>query len=182
MCDSSANPYDASGTPYLAESPNCRDMPMSELFLPSHLQLDLSSFGGPPNWEAYRHAIMTILRVKGLDGHLAASPEPTSVLIEERSKGWDDDDELCKALITLNVKHDFKTLKWHAEDQAQKTASAVWWELGEHVDGARGNQAGPARVCGAVLGVLGVLFGLLIGVFILVLIIGKLMMFLLGAK
>ncbi|KAI0800685.1 hypothetical protein C8Q74DRAFT_1214539 [Fomes fomentarius] len=144
-----------------------RDMPMSELFLPSHLQLDLSSFGGPLNWEAYQHAIMAILRVKGLDGHLVASSEPASVLIEERSKGWEDDDELCKALITLNVKHDFKNLKWHAEDLARKTASTVWWELGQHVDGARSSQTRPAHVSR----VLGVAIALVIGLFFLVVLI-----------
>lgn len=102
------------------------------LFLPAHLRL------GQTNWHEYRHAMETICRLHGVDENLqflfceawAESPTacPTS---DERAKERDEwlrKEELCKAIITLNIK-DFTRFGIQAGRGID--ASRIWRRLVE---------------------------------------------------
>lgn len=60
---------------------------ISDVFLPEHLRLS-----GPGNWRAYKHAVETACRLKGVKESLTMI-----------NAGEPEREELCKAIITLNI-------------------------------------------------------------------------------
>ncbi|KAI0714957.1 hypothetical protein C8Q76DRAFT_795765 [Earliella scabrosa] len=104
---------------------------MSDLFLPPDIALQIKK--GPygvsvHNWAAYQYAIETLLRLRGLETHLTSTGAPPDASAAETER-WNEEDRLCKAIVTLNVRHSFTILDWHTADE--KSASAVWRELCE---------------------------------------------------
>ncbi|KAI0832113.1 hypothetical protein BC628DRAFT_585153 [Trametes gibbosa] len=92
----------------------------SELFLPTHHQL------GPYNWLEFKYAIETILRVKGLPlAHLRHSECPRVHATDEDALAqWAADDELCKAIVVLNVRSDH--VRFAELEHEHWTAAEVW--------------------------------------------------------
>ncbi|KAM5534664.1 hypothetical protein V8D89_011676 [Ganoderma adspersum] len=64
-----------------------RDQSIPDIILPEHLRLS-----GPGNWRAYKHAVETACRLKGVAESLTMI-----------NAGEPEREELCKAIITLNV-------------------------------------------------------------------------------
>ena len=117
------------------------DVALSDLFLPEHLRL------GPHNWLEFKHAIETVLRMKGIPtAHLEYVRCPSFLLpplamvtdgkqsSEEDEKKvrerWAADDELCKALIVLNVRSEHVRLALCEHERA--TAAGLWAALMDH--------------------------------------------------
>ncbi|KAI0358054.1 hypothetical protein OH77DRAFT_1397823 [Trametes cingulata] len=96
--------------------------PSTELFLPVHLHL------GPTNWLEFKLAIETVFRVKGLPlAHLKPAGCPYALPADnskEERERWRADDELCKALILLNVRSDH--VRFAELEHEQWTAAEVW--------------------------------------------------------
>ncbi|KAI0358059.1 hypothetical protein OH77DRAFT_1238918 [Trametes cingulata] len=98
------------------------------LFLPPHLRL------GPTNWAEFRHAIETICTLHGVAQNLhhdkvwpppfRGCPIPQEELNERED--WQRNDELCKAIITLNIRN-FPGYRIPAG--ASTPASVVWEQL-----------------------------------------------------
>lgn len=100
----------------------------SELFLPAHLRL------GQHNWLEFKLAIETVLRVKGIPvEHLRGQVgrEARRTLSGEEGKQqrekWLADDELCKAIIVLNVRSEH--LRFAAYALEQWPAEEMWTAL-----------------------------------------------------
>ena len=87
------------------------------LFLPAHLRL------GATNWREYKQAVETICRVAGVEDNLTYVWHP-----ERHDKDWVACDELCKAIITLNVR-DFP--RYGVSAGKETTAHDVWAQLVE---------------------------------------------------
>ncbi|KAL1944973.1 hypothetical protein VTO73DRAFT_2593 [Trametes versicolor] len=78
-----------------------RALPLSELILPEHLHLR-----GRRTWKTYKHAIETVFKLKGLQGHL----ERTDLWYQSEPTRWNEEQRLCRAIITLNI-HDIERLR-----------------------------------------------------------------------
>ncbi|KAH9847313.1 hypothetical protein C2E23DRAFT_522711 [Lenzites betulinus] len=98
----------------------------SELFIPTPHQL------GPYNWLEFKLVIETLLRVKNLPlAHLRHSECPhTHAADKDALARWAADDELCKALIVLNVRSDH--LRIAQLEHEHYTAAEVWNMLTQH--------------------------------------------------
>ena len=81
--------------------------------LPEHLLLRVVSptTSQLANWPAYKFGIETMLRARGLEGHIDISPSigprgrihlPTRV--NRDMEQWEAEEELCRAIIGFNVK------------------------------------------------------------------------------
>ncbi|KAI0369174.1 hypothetical protein BV20DRAFT_416049 [Pilatotrama ljubarskyi] len=91
-----------------------------ELFLSQHFHL------GPSNWLEFKLAIETVFRVKGLPlAHLKHTERPHAFIADkEEQERWKADDELCKAIILLNVRSDH--VPFAELEHEQWTAAEVW--------------------------------------------------------
>ncbi|KAI0708826.1 hypothetical protein C8T65DRAFT_206357 [Cerioporus squamosus] len=67
------------------------------LFLPAHLRL------GATNWKEFKQAIETVCRVAGVEDNLTCGWRAGQWSAEECDE-WAERDELCKAIITLNIR------------------------------------------------------------------------------
>ncbi|RPD64228.1 hypothetical protein L226DRAFT_376137 [Lentinus tigrinus ALCF2SS1-7] len=85
------------------------------LFLPAHLRL------GATNWKEYKQAIETICRIAGVEDNL--TPERHG---GRQDEDWAERDELCKAIITLNVR-DFP--RYGVSAGKETPAHDVWAQL-----------------------------------------------------
>ncbi|OJT14474.1 hypothetical protein TRAPUB_8974 [Trametes pubescens] len=87
-----------------------RALSLSELILPEHLHLR-----GRGTWKTYKHAVETVFKLKGLQGHL----ERSDMWYASEPTRWNEEQKLCRAIITLNI-HDIERLRpenWeHAVD------------------------------------------------------------------
>ncbi|KAI0708822.1 hypothetical protein C8T65DRAFT_206230 [Cerioporus squamosus] len=92
------------------------DMNVSALYLPAHQRL------GATKWPEFKHTIETICRVVGVEDHLT-SETPVG---EWYPEDWAARDELCKAIITLNVR-DFP--RYGVLAGKDTPAHAVWAHL-----------------------------------------------------
>ncbi|EIW58265.1 uncharacterized protein TRAVEDRAFT_47430 [Trametes versicolor FP-101664 SS1] len=110
-------------TSYPLYTPITSSILTSELFLPNHLRL------GSDNWLEFKLAIETILRAKGLPlTHLKCTPGcPTALGTDHTAhERWAADDELCKAVILLNVRSEHMHL---AEMEHEQWAAADLWAM-----------------------------------------------------
>ncbi|KAI0648967.1 hypothetical protein C8Q79DRAFT_484269 [Trametes meyenii] len=101
----------------------------SELLFPERLLLDFDDvgFGRGANWDAYRVAIETFLRLKGLEAHLNADGPPVDLNISEK-RLWEVEDDLCASVIKLNIKGKFPV--WLKRLEAGRSpAASLWKEL-----------------------------------------------------
>ncbi|KAI0323544.1 hypothetical protein GY45DRAFT_1290045 [Cubamyces sp. BRFM 1775] len=97
----------------------------SEVFLPEHLRL------GAGQWPEFQLAMKTIFELNDLPlAHLenVACPRLLLTADEERRRGgrWSTDDDLCKAIIVLNVRGDHVRF---SELEIDKCTAAELWEL-----------------------------------------------------
>ncbi|KAH9940841.1 uncharacterized protein BXZ73DRAFT_98673 [Epithele typhae] len=130
-------------TPTSLYRPQMADAKMGELFLPVHFRLS------PTNWNEFKLAIETVLRVKSIPlAHLCVTSCPptedkecwrSGVLRCEYEELWRQDDEFCKALIMLNVRSDY--LRLDSEVLLEDPAAIIWGKLAKanecYRDGAR---------------------------------------------
>ena len=86
---------------------NLEDRSIPDVFFPEHLRLSAAA----GNWPAYKHAVETVCRLKGVAGNLAVirhygPPDPRPEDIDEgrAREDWLAREELCKAIVTLNIK------------------------------------------------------------------------------
>ncbi len=102
-----------------------RDQNIPDVFFPEHLRLSAAA----GNWPAYKHAVETVCRLKGVADNLtvihAYAPWPEE---HEARDDWLWREELCKAIVTLNVK-DFPAYGVPAGQDVH--ARTVWWRLCE---------------------------------------------------
>ena len=97
----------------------------SEVFLPEHLRLSAGQ------WPEFQLAIKTIFQLNDLPlAHLenVACPRLLLSVDEERRRGdrWLTDDDICKAIIVLNVRGDYVRF---TELEIDKCNAAELWEL-----------------------------------------------------
>ncbi|KAI0774764.1 hypothetical protein BD413DRAFT_655235 [Trametes elegans] len=93
----------------------------TDLFLPEHLRL------GSTNWLEFKLAIETVLQVKGIPlAHLKSSECPRAPYLGGE-KTWAEDDQLCKAIVLLNVRPDHVRFATLAHEPW--SAAEVWETL-----------------------------------------------------
>lgn len=132
----------------------------SELFLPDHLRL------GPDNWLEFKLAIETILRLKGLPlTHFKYTKSPTARCTDQAAhERWAADDELCKAVILLNVRSEH--MYFAAMEHEQWAAADLWAMLMQRDVEIRGDVwdkwAWLGRVYSGLLGVACVILYLMV--------------------
>lgn len=85
-----------------------RALPLSELILPEHLHLR-----GLGTWKTYKHAVETMFKLKGLQGHL----ERSDLWYEFEPTRWNEEQRLCRAIITLNIR-DIERLRPESGERA----------------------------------------------------------------
>ena len=105
-----------------------RDQNIPDVFFPEHLRLSASA----RNWAEYKHAVETVCRLKGVAENLTPAGvrlfAHRRVFFEDEPNDWSARDELCKAVITLNVK-DFPRYGVPAGEHVP--AHTVWARLVE---------------------------------------------------
>ena len=105
-----------------------RDQNIPDVFFPEHLRLSASA----RNWAEYKHAVETVCRLKGVAENLTSAGAGLFAhrvnIFEDEPDDWSARDELCKAVITLNVK-DFPRYGVLAGEDVP--ARAVWARLVE---------------------------------------------------
>ncbi|KAI1793527.1 hypothetical protein LXA43DRAFT_1059874 [Ganoderma leucocontextum] len=105
-----------------------RDQNIPDVFFPEHLRLSAAA----GNWHAYKHAVETVCRLKGVAENLAVirayPPDWLEDDVDEERDDWLARDELCKAIVTLNVK-DFPAYGVPAGEGVD--ARTVWARLVE---------------------------------------------------
>ncbi|KAI0741596.1 hypothetical protein C8Q80DRAFT_1195230 [Daedaleopsis nitida] len=86
--------YQDKATAHPLYHPISTNVPLSEMILPHHLRLSAH------NWLEFKHAIETVLRIKGIPlAHLEYTTEPADNHERRTREQWVEDDELCKAII-----------------------------------------------------------------------------------
>ena len=104
------------------------DQNILDVFFPEQLQLSVST----RNWAEYKHAVETVCRLKGVDENLMANDACLFAhrkdFLQNEPDDWWVRDELCKAIITLNVK-DFTRYGVPAGENVP--ARTVWARLVE---------------------------------------------------
>ncbi|KAI0794071.1 hypothetical protein C8Q74DRAFT_1194603 [Fomes fomentarius] len=101
------------------------DVSLSDLLLPGHLQL------GPDNWLEFKHAVETVLRVKGIPlAHLQYSSSNLNAEVHDDAarriirERWAAEDEVCKTAIVLNVRKEHVRL---AQFELERVSAAELW-------------------------------------------------------
>ncbi|RDX48187.1 hypothetical protein OH76DRAFT_1484102 [Lentinus brumalis] len=89
------------------------------LILPAHLRL------GVTNWRDFKQAVETACRVAGVEDNLTRVWRAGQWSAKE-CDAWAERDELCKAIITLNI-HEFH--RYGVSAGKETTAQEVWAQL-----------------------------------------------------
>ncbi|PIL25129.1 hypothetical protein GSI_13018 [Ganoderma sinense ZZ0214-1] len=87
--------------PFIPNLFEARDQNIPDVFFPEHLRLTSKA----RNWPAYKHAVETVCRLKGVADNLTAM-DAYAIWHEDDDgrEDWQWREELCKAIITLNIK------------------------------------------------------------------------------
>ncbi|KAI9066313.1 hypothetical protein FKP32DRAFT_1756075 [Trametes sanguinea] len=115
---------------------------LTDLLFPKHLCLRVNTKGGTRNWTAYRTAVETFLRLRGLDSHLRTSDKT----VDSDEKGterrqWETDDELARSVIILNIRG--LQPEWlHKACAEKRGAAALWSQINDELSKRRTNQEG----------------------------------------
>ena len=98
-----------------------QDIPdIPAIFFPEPLRL------GTASWPEYKHAVETACELTGVSANLASSPARGPALLAVDKADWQRQDELCKAIITLNIKN---FPRFHIPAGRDVPARAVWARL-----------------------------------------------------
>lgn len=102
----------------------------NDLLFPKRLVLRFDSKGRRKHWHAYRSAVETFIRLRGLESHLHSEDQPlaTLELDEKERKSWEADDKLCISIITLNIKGELPVWLGRMYEEGRPAAS-LWKEL-----------------------------------------------------
>lgn len=117
--------------PLLARSPVQQDRTIvnAQLFLPEPLRLN--SY----NWEVYKIAIHALCYANDLQEHLAKHAYEGRLCggpqDEEARRKWGDDDQLCKALIILNIQPEMlgRACEIREAYHSRERGAAYLWDL-----------------------------------------------------
>ena len=117
---------------------------LAEIMLPDRFHLRVSRPVPPhsrpraiANWPAYKFGVETMLRARGLEGHLrvaadeAGGREPHRTETnssQQLQQQWAAEEEVCKAIIGFNVR-DFSEI-FGESPLAERSAAEIWKWLG----------------------------------------------------
>ena len=122
---------------------------LAEIMLPDRFHLRVSRPVPPhsrpraiANWPAYKFGVETMLRARGLEGHLrlaaveaeagARDPRRTEANLmgstSEQRQEWAAEEEVCKAIIGFNVR-DFSEI-FGESPLSERSAAEIWKWLG----------------------------------------------------
>ncbi|KAI0675725.1 hypothetical protein C8Q78DRAFT_345494 [Trametes maxima] len=110
----------------------------TQLFLPDPMRLNTY------NWEVYKIAIHALCHANHLQEHLERHAHADGPCAHEDDlRKWDEDDQLCKALIVLNIQPELlgRACKIREAYHSKDRGAAYLWEL---VNGCEGYFSGPA--------------------------------------
>ncbi|KAL1949658.1 hypothetical protein VTO73DRAFT_8539 [Trametes versicolor] len=101
----------------------------NDLLFPKRLVLRFDSKGRRKHWHAYRSAVETFIRLRGLESHLQREYGPPSVELDEKERRrWEAEDKLCISIITLNTKGELPVWLGRMYEEG-RPAAALWKEL-----------------------------------------------------
>ncbi len=101
----------------------------NDLLFPKRLVLRFDNKGRRKHWHAYRSAVETFIRLRGLESHLQSEERPPTLELDEKERRrWEADDKLCVSIITLNIKGELPVWLGRMYDEGRPAAS-LWKEL-----------------------------------------------------
>lgn len=107
-----------------------KNLDFNDLLFPKRLVLRFDRKGRRKHWHAYRSAVETFIRLRGLESHLQISVDgpPTLELDEKERRRWEADDKLCISIITLNIQGELPVWLGRMYEEG-RPAAALWKEL-----------------------------------------------------